>query len=76
MITMRARFRQEQSKALGGANDAQELLLQLQLEGCWVRFTLDDKRRIHRVAWALEAQRTTALRYYPPIIQDNIFNTN
>eukprot|EP00904_Undaria_pinnatifida_P012885 jgi/Undpi1/8727/HiC_scaffold_25.g11191.m1 len=74
--TMRARFGQEQSKALGGANNAQELLLRLQLEGCWMRFTLDDKGRINRVAWALEAQRTTALRYYPLIIQDNTFNTN
>eukprot|EP00904_Undaria_pinnatifida_P008627 jgi/Undpi1/4895/HiC_scaffold_19.g08247.m1 len=74
--TMKARFGQEQSKALGGANDAQEVLLRLQLECCWMRFTLDDKGLINRVAWALEAQRTTALRYYPLIIQDNTFNTN
>eukprot|EP00904_Undaria_pinnatifida_P013470 jgi/Undpi1/9253/HiC_scaffold_26.g11711.m1 len=74
--TMRARLGQEQFKALGGANDGQEVLLRLQLEGCWMRLTLDDKGRINRVAWALEAQRTTALRYYPLIIQDNTFNTN
>ena len=73
---MKARFGQEQSKALGGANDAQEVLLRLQLECCWMRFTLDDKGLINRVAWALGAQRTTALRYYPLIIQDNTINTN
>eukprot|EP00904_Undaria_pinnatifida_P012327 jgi/Undpi1/8224/HiC_scaffold_25.g10694.m1 len=72
---MRARFGQEQSKSLGGANDAQELLLRLQLEGCWMRFTLGDKGCINHVAWALEAQRTMALRYYPLIVQDNTFNT-
>ena len=41
-----------------------------------MRFTLDDKGRINRVAWALEAQRTTAPRYYPLIIKDNTFNIN
>eukprot|EP00904_Undaria_pinnatifida_P002644 jgi/Undpi1/12380/HiC_scaffold_5.g02052.m1 len=55
--TMRARFGREQSKAPGGANDAQDLLLRLQLEVCWTRFTLDDKGRINRVAWALEAYK-------------------
>ena len=63
-------------QSLGGANDAQEVWLRLQLEGYWMRFTLDDKGRINRVAWALEAQRTTTLCYYPLIIQDNTFNTN
>ena len=73
MIT---RFGQDRDRAVGGANDAQELLLRLQQEGCWMRFTMDEKGCINRVAWALESQRTAALRYFPLIIQDNTFNTN
>lgn len=73
---MRARFDKERPKDLGGTNDAQQLLEQLQLEGYWMRFEVDEAGRIKRIAWALDEQKKNALRHYPPIIQDNTFNTN
>lgn len=73
---MRTRFEKESTASLGGANDAQQLLQQLQKEGCWMSFTLDECGRINRIAWALDEQKTNALRYYSLIIQDNTFNTN
>ncbi|CAB1106166.1 unnamed protein product [Ectocarpus sp. CCAP 1310/34] len=74
--TMRTRFEKERAASVGGANDAQQLLRQLQSEGCWMSFTLDNSGRINRIAWALDEQKKNALRYYPLIIQDNTFNTN
>lgn len=73
---MRVRFDKEHADELGGANDAQQLLERLQLEGCWMRFELDNAGRITRIAWATDEQRKNALRYYGIIIQDNTFNTN
>ncbi|CAB1112238.1 unnamed protein product [Ectocarpus sp. CCAP 1310/34] len=74
--TMRVRFNKEQADELGGANDAQQLLERLQLEGCWMRFELDNAGRITRIAWATDEQRKNVLRYHWIIIQDNTFNTN
>ncbi|CAN0441282.1 unnamed protein product, partial [Ectocarpus sp. 12 AP-2014] len=74
--TMRTRFEKERAASVGDANDAQQLLRQLQSEGCWMSFTLDNSGRINRIAWALDEQKKNALRYYPLIIQDNTFNTN
>ncbi|CAB1113554.1 unnamed protein product [Ectocarpus sp. CCAP 1310/34] len=56
--------------------DARQFLGKLQKEGVWVRFQLDEDRRVARIAWALDEQQGNALRYSSIIIQDNTFNTN
>ncbi|CAB1104719.1 unnamed protein product [Ectocarpus sp. CCAP 1310/34] len=56
--------------------DARQFLGKLQKEDLWVRFQLDEDRRVTHIAWALDEQKRNALRYSRIIIQDNTFNTN
>ncbi|CAB1105884.1 unnamed protein product [Ectocarpus sp. CCAP 1310/34] len=56
--------------------DARQFLGKFQKEDVWVRFQLDEDRRVARIAWALDEQQGNALRYSSIIIQDNTFNTN
>ncbi|CBJ33576.1 hypothetical protein Esi_0519_0001 [Ectocarpus siliculosus] len=74
--SVRARLDKQRLEDAGGANDAEQLLERLQLEGCWMRFALDEAGRVKRIAWALVEQQKNALRYHSVIIQDNTFNTN
>lgn len=59
--------------AESAAKDAQLFLAQAQEENCFLRFTLDEDKRLSCVAWAHEQQVLNATRYHSVVILDTMF---
>eukprot|EP00903_Cladosiphon_okamuranus_P012780 g11945.t1 len=72
---MRANFDRDKQNSRGGLNDAQEFLRQLEEDGAFKHFKLDEENRLMDIAWAHEDQQRNAEKYFPIIVSDTTFNT-
>lgn len=73
---MRAQFDKDKQNSRGGLNDAQQLLHQLEEDGAFKNFKLDEENRLMDIAWAHEEQRRNAEICFPIIVSDTTFNTS
>ncbi|CAB1105544.1 unnamed protein product [Ectocarpus sp. CCAP 1310/34] len=73
---MRVQFDKDKTSSRGGLNDAQQLLHQLEQDGAFKRYKLDDENRLTCLAWAHEEQRRNTEKYFPVVVSDTTFNTS
>lgn len=73
---MRVQFDKDKTSSRGGLNDAQQLLHQLEQDGAFKRYKLDDENRLTCLAWAHEEQRRNAEKYFPVVVSDTTFHTS
>lgn len=73
---MRTIISRAERESAADVEDARQFLGKLQKDDVWVRFQLDEDKRVTHIAWALDEQKRNALRYSRITIQDNTFNTN
>ncbi|CAB1112473.1 unnamed protein product [Ectocarpus sp. CCAP 1310/34] len=73
---MRAQFDKDKQNSRGGLNDAQQFLHQLEEDGAFKNFKLDEENRLTDIAWAHEEQRRNTEIYFPIIVSETTFNTS